>query len=200
MEDVRGEPLAVRLRRGPLSVAEALDLGGQLADALAEAHAHGTLHCDLKPANVIVMPNGRAKILDFGLAQRFTSATAETTSGTPGLSLPAPKGIAGTPGYIAPERLAGRPLDARSDIYSLGVVLFELLTGRLPFPGPDIFSTALGALTQPVPDPSTINPGVPAAVGRAVQRALARDPAERFPVGGRVRRRAETARGRRRPR
>lgn len=182
MEYVEGESLSQRLRRGPLPVAEAVSLGMQLTDALADAHEHGIVHCDLKPDNIRLTPAGRAKILDFGLAQRSPEAAAgddtQLLSRETGHRDSA--GVSGTAGYLAPERLSGTPADARGDIYALGVILFELLTGRRPFEGSNLVSTAVMALTTPTPSPSDIDPAIPDEVSRLVLKALAREPGARF--------------------
>jgi serine/threonine protein kinase len=127
---VPGETLAERLSCGPASVAEALWVGGQLCEALVEAHSHGILHRDLKPSNIVVTPDGRLKVLDFGLAKWLTrDAPSESASGELGLSSGGHK-IVGTPTCTPPERYEGRPPDEREDVYSTGVVLYELMAGR----------------------------------------------------------------------
>jgi len=183
MEYVEGVTLAVRLQQGRLPVADAVGLGIQLADALANAHEHGILHCDLKPLNIRVTRDGRAKILDFGLAQRSADAVAsdETEAASVGIGHRNVPGLSGTAGYMAPERLSGTPADVRGDIYSLGIVLFEMLTGRRPFGGSDLVSTAALALTTPAPSPSGLDAAIPEAVSAVVLKAIARHPDARYP-------------------
>ena len=120
------------LRRGRLDAAHVCRLGRQLADALEHARAHGVVHRDLKSANVVVTPEGRAKVLDFGIARRQTPARAETETQA---MTSAPGAAAGTVAYMAPEVLRGAEASARSDIWALGVILYEMATGRLPFAG-----------------------------------------------------------------
>lgn len=171
MEYVEGETLSAALARGPFSVERALDVGIRLADVLAAAHAAGIVHRDLKPGNVMLTPDGQVKVLDFGLAKtRDPAADALTTPGQ----------VLGTPGYVAPEQLLGRPADARSDIYGAGAILYELLTARTPVRQRAGEGHGLAALLEPVDDPATVNPDLPRAVCAAVMRALARDPADRF--------------------
>ena len=132
MQYVEGETLAARLRRGPLDAHDALMLAAQIADALAEAHRHGVVHRDLKPENVMITPSGRPKLLDFGIARLATPAgyeAAETQAGTREGS------FIGTPSYMSPEHIEQRVLDGRSDLFSLGCVLTECLTGRPAFTG-----------------------------------------------------------------
>lgn len=185
MEYVQGETLAERLQRGRLSVADAVGLGIQVADALADAHAHGILHCDLKPLNIRLTPDGRAKILDFGLAERSPDAVGsdETELVSVGIGHQS-HGLSGTAGYMAPERLSGTPADVRGDIYAVGVILFELLTGRRPFEGTNLISTAALALTTPAPSPSGLDAAIPEAVSAIVLTALAREPGSRFQSAG----------------
>jgi serine/threonine-protein kinase len=186
MEYVDGESLAQILRRGPLTVERALDLGIQIADALATAHANGVVHRDLKPANVSITPDGRAKILDFGLAKARGPVGGEigTTAQSP---LTMPGQILGTPGYASPEQLTGAPADPQDDVYSLGVLLFEMLTGRRPFQADDAMGLALATLTQPPPAADEISQDVPHDVSAVVSKAIARDRHERFPSATQLR-------------
>jgi serine/threonine protein kinase len=175
MEYVAGETLARRVREKPLPVDEALDVGIQLADALAEAHSAGVIHRDLKPNNVMLTPDGRAKVLDFGLA-RMSATVGDWDASSPGEPLDEGQ-IVGTPAYMAPELFAGQPADARSDIYSLGVTLFEALTGRRPFHGPDL---AAALRVGPTPRAGQFNSAIAPSLEALVARAMARSRAERF--------------------
>jgi TolB-like protein/Flp pilus assembly protein TadD len=162
-----GESLAGRCRRGPLPVAEALGLAAQVGEGLEAAHRHGILHRDVKPGNVVVTEEGVAKIVDFGLAKLTESSRLTRT----GVSM-------GTPAYMSPEQLRGEPVDHRSDLWSLGVLLYELLTGILPFRGPAVTHTIL---EEPPPPPSSLRPQLPPAVDAVVARALEKDPDRRYP-------------------
>jgi len=171
MEYVRGKTLATHIRReGPMALHRVVDLGVQLCDAVAAAHAQGIIHRDLKPANVMITPEARVKVLDFGVARR-----AETTP-RPGATDTV--AVAGTPAYMAPEQLLGVPADRRSDIYSLGVLLFELATGERPFPDTDLLGRALAAASGPPVTPSRAE--FPAGFARILARALAPDPKDRY--------------------
>ena len=184
-ELVPGEALSQRVRRGPLPVAEALPLGLQLAEALGDAHDHGIVHRDVKPSNLMVTPEGRLKVLDFGLARRRAWAAdlpaseleAETWSRTaPGL-------IVGTPAYMAPEQIAGDPLEASADVYAAGCVLYEMLTGRPPHVGASTAEVLRRSLTE-IPRPlAELRPDVPAGLAAVVARALVREPSSRYPNG-----------------
>jgi eukaryotic-like serine/threonine-protein kinase len=176
MELVPGTTLAGRLRGGPLHEAEVLRIGTQIAEALAEAHERGIVHRDLKPGNVMLTPQGEVKVLDFGLARQVGPAAAAVLSGT----LTDAQALVGTMPYMAPEQLLGREVDARSDVYALGVVLYELATGHRPFE--EVQSFALGGqiLNQaPVP-PGERRAGLSRAFDAVVTRCLAKDPGERF--------------------
>jgi serine/threonine protein kinase len=133
MELVEGETLSARLRKGRLPMDAVLRYGAQIADALAEAHAKKITHRDLKPGNVMVTRSG-IKVLDFGLA-KLDAAEAASSPDTETLTATAAEAIMGTPGYMAPEQLEGRPCDARSDIFALGIVLYEMAAGTSPFHG-----------------------------------------------------------------
>ena len=179
MELVEGTPLDQVLAHGPIAVPTALDYAGQIAAALETAHGHGIIHRDIKPANVVITADGRAKVLDFGLAKLVERQAAEVTiSGM----VTRPGVIVGTVAYMSPEQAQGLAVDARSDIFSLGAVLYEMLTGRRPFSG----SSDVGVITAILRDhPApvrTARPEVPADVEPIVARALAKDSAARYPA------------------
>jgi tetratricopeptide (TPR) repeat protein len=178
MQYIDGETLASRLGRGPLAVREALMLTTELADALAVAHKRGIVHRDIKPQNIMVTAAGRAKLLDFGIATladaiAVTSADAETTEGTRQLA-------AGTPPYMSPEQLTGGPIDGRSDLFSLGCVLYECLTGRPAFRGRNALEISGQVLHVHPPAPSTLRSELTAEHDELVRRLLAKDPVDRF--------------------
>lgn len=170
MELVDGEDLATIIRRsGALPSRQAAALTAAIARAIAAAHAEGIVHRDVKPGNVLVTRDGRIKVTDFGIAR----AVAEAQVTLPGTTL-------GSVHYFSPEQARGEPTTAASDIYSLGIVLFELLTGRRPWEGDSAASIAMARLTGPTPSPSSIQSGIPPALDAIDREALARDPAERF--------------------
>ena len=182
MEYVDGEVLAKRLERGPLPIEQVLRYGTQIADALDKAHRGGVVHRDLKPGNIMLTASG-AKLLDFGLAKAtsplaqggtLTSTTASTTPVT------GQGTIVGTFQYMSPEQLEGKEVDARSDIFSFGSVLYEMVTGRRAFPGTSLMSVA-SAIIEKDPDPiSTLQPLTPPALDRVIRQCLAKDPDDRW--------------------
>src|SRR5437764_7235537 len=165
-ELVPGESLAERLRRETLPVAEARRIGEELARALGSAHARGVVHCDIKPANVLITTDARIKVGDFGVA-RLAEATSQALSAT----------VAGTPRYMSPEQARGEPATPATDVYSAGVVLYEMLAGQPPFNARSAVELALRHLQEPPPD---LPARVPGALSAVVQRALAKQPASRF--------------------
>jgi serine/threonine protein kinase len=188
MELVEGQPLSERLADGALPPAQVLRYGLQLADGLAHAHERGVVHRDLKSANVIITPEGRAKVLDFGLAKRLSGEEmAEATTVTE-LTLAGPGMVVGTLAYMAPEQLRGQPADARSDIWALGVVLYEMAAGRRPFQGRTGFELSSAILNQP-PPPLEPGPGgaLPAELRAVIERCLEKEPDRRYQRAGEVR-------------
>jgi eukaryotic-like serine/threonine-protein kinase len=169
MEYVPGRTLKELLReRGRFSSATALDIMTGVLDGLAAAHASGIVHRDVKPENVLLTPDGRVKVADFGLA-RAQAAAGHTRAGL----------LIGTVAYLPPEQVTGDSTGPRGDVYSAGVVLFELLTGRPPFSGDTPLSVAYQHVNSGVPAPSSVMPGIPAAVDQLVLAATSRDPARR---------------------
>ena len=169
-ELVDGESLADRLRRGPLPVEEARVIAEQLCRALASAHSEGIVHCDVKPANVLLGSSGGVKVGDFGVAR-----LAVTTTQAPAATL------AGTPRYMAPEQARGLPTTPATDVYSAGVVLYEMITGRPPFADGSPVELGLRHFADP---PPPLPEEVSLELRRVVERALAKDPGERYPDGG----------------
>ncbi|MFJ9832858.1 serine/threonine-protein kinase [Streptomyces sp. NPDC101169] len=172
MELVRGEGLDAKIRKGAVDLAEAAHWGAQICDALGDAHAHGILHRDIKPSNILVTPAGSVKVLDFGVARAadpYATADRLTQTGF----------IVGTPPYMAPEQARGDP-EPRSDLYALGCLLFELVTGRLPFQAPDSVGYLTAHLSQQPPAPSSAAEGVPEAWDAPLLKLLRKDPAERY--------------------
>jgi serine/threonine protein kinase/Tfp pilus assembly protein PilF len=178
MEFVEGETLRDRLRRGPLPFPQALSIAGALLEALGHAHAAGVLHRDIKPENVMVTADNLARLLDFGIARlQGTDGSASEESATE-VALTQPGAVIGTLGYMSPEQLRGQPLDERSDLFSLGAVLFEMLEGRPAFPGATP-AERIAAILGSEPRLSG-DPGVPGEAASVLARALAREPERRY--------------------
>jgi serine/threonine protein kinase len=148
-----------------------LEIISETASALDYAHKNEVIHRDIKPANIMLLKNGKIKVTDFGIAKAVSSS--QTKSGV----------ILGTPNYISPEQINGDSIDGRSDIFSLGVVFFELLTGRLPFQGKNLTSLLYNVTQARHPSPRSINPKIPKACEQIIDRVLAKDPEKRFQSG-----------------
>src|SRR5436305_1311277 len=171
-----GETLAALLEQGPLPVKKVLDLAVQIADGMAAAHAARITHRDLKPLNVIVTPEGRAKILDFGLAKQAALA-ASSPDETLTVQQTEPGMILGTVAYMSPEQARGKPADHRSDQFSFGVILYEMAAGRRAFEKPESVQTMAAILSD---DPLPIERDIPTPLRWAIERCLAKDPADRY--------------------
>jgi serine/threonine protein kinase len=183
MEYVEGTELKTLIRRrGPLPVDDAVQTMIQICAGVGYAHRAGLVHCDLKPQNILITSDGRAKITDFGIARALAAIDAEEHTDI----------VWGSPQYFAPEQAAGGPPSPASDVYALGVILFEMLTGELPFEAAD--PTLLGELHQVAPPPSlrSLNPAVPASVEQIVFKVLSKEPSARYRTADQLGRVLET--------
>jgi serine/threonine-protein kinase len=171
MEYIEGKPLNEVLQTEKLALEEALKIGIQIADALAYAHSKGIVHRDIKPSNIIVQPDGNIKITDFGIARiEDPLATQQTQAGE----------ILGTPAYMAPEQVLGRSVDGRSDLFSLGVILYELATRQRPFSGESL-ATIFHSITHEDPrNPEDLNPGLPRELSAVILKCLSKEPEHRY--------------------
>ncbi|MFF4960750.1 protein kinase domain-containing protein [Streptomyces sp. NPDC001222] len=178
MEYVQGTTLAEALRDGPLPVAEAINAACAVLDALGHSHERGIVHRDIKPSNIMLAGPDSVKVLDFGIAKAFTEAATRITGSGAAI---------GTPAYLSPEQINGAEVDHRADLYAMGCLLYELLTGRPPFRGASPFTVMhqhLSAEPEPV---SRLRPQIPPAVEAVIQRALRKAPEERFADAGQMR-------------
>jgi serine/threonine protein kinase len=178
MEYLSGVSLKARLREQSrreeyIPLAEVAHIIGALADALNYAHAHGVIHRDIKPSNVLITTDGRPVLTDFGIAKMIDTTIITGSSGT-----------LGTPAYMSPEQGKGEPGDARSDIYALGVMLYQLCTNHLPFDADTPYAIILKHLTAPLPPPRTLRPDLPTPVERVILKALAKNPDDRYQTAG----------------
>ncbi|MFY0583268.1 serine/threonine-protein kinase [Cystobacter fuscus] len=182
MEYVQGEDLRSRLaRERTLSAPHGARIALAVCEGLAAAHAAGVVHRDLKPANVLLESEGRVVLTDFGIARALAREAASST-----------QGAIGTPMYMAPEQVAGEPVDARADLYAVGLLLYEMLTGQLPFGSDEPWAVAMARLRQPAPDLRQ-HPGIPAPLAELVNRCRRAPP--RIGPRARVRRRGSCATG-----
>jgi eukaryotic-like serine/threonine-protein kinase len=180
MECVVGQTLSTCIPPDGLLIDHFLALALPLVDAISAAHEQGVIHCDLKPGNVIVGENGRVKVLDFGLAKLQADVDPTGVTATSVHALTATGQVLGTVSYMSPQQAEGKPIDARSDIFSLGIMFHEMLTGRRPFSGDSHASIVSSILRDSPPLVSDLKPALPAGLARIVKRCLAKDPARRY--------------------
>ena len=173
MEYLKGQTLTQKMEKeAPLPVKEAIMIASAVADALDYSHTEGIIHRDIKPGNIMISPHGHVKVTDFGLARMMESSRL-TLTGT----------IIGTPEYMSPEQARGDPLDGRSDLYSLGIVFYEVLTGKLPFTANTPFAVAQKQIYDPLPSPCSIRPEIPGPLGEVIIKATQKDPGQRYQRG-----------------
>ena len=182
MELVRGRSLHKILSAGtPLPLPRTLAFAAQMTEGLACAHAAGILHRDLKPGNVMITDDDRVKILDFGLAKLLTRVSTSGPEAATMAGVDSSSGMTfGTAGYMSPEQALGKTLDPRTDLFALGVVLFEMATGRAPFEGDTLAAVFDQLLNRQPPSPRTLNPALPALLVSVIDRALEKDPERRY--------------------
>jgi photosystem II stability/assembly factor-like uncharacterized protein len=169
MRFIEAGTLKDRLKQGPLSLGEAHRVVQQVGSALEYAHQLGVIHRDMKPSNILIDPQGDCYLTDFGIAKMVEGTLGLTGSG-----------IVGTPHYMAPEQSRSHTVDHRADIYAMGIVIYEMVTGQLPYDAETPFAVVMKHMTEPLPLPRTIRPDLPEAVERVILRALAKDPADRY--------------------
>jgi serine/threonine-protein kinase len=169
MELLEGRELREMIRDGLLTPAQSVRIMADVADGLGFAHERGVIHRDVKPGNIMVLGDGRVKIMDFGIA-RFREPTVKTQTGV----------LLGSPQYMAPEQILGKPFDHRADLFALGLVLYEMLTGVKPFAGEDIPDVTFKVCNTPATPPSHLAPGLPPVIDLIIARALKKNPDERY--------------------
>jgi len=183
MELINGEPLSDKLLEGSLPLPEAVRIVSLIAEALGEAHHQGVVHRDVKPSNVVITERGQVKVLDFGLVKQLFDQPS--LGGDPNLpTLPATRTrsdvIVGTPMYLSPEQATGKKVDARSDLFALGVVLYECITGQAAFGGSSVFDIGAQVIHTTPPLPSTINNRIPRELNRITMKAIEKKPEARY--------------------
>lgn len=172
MEFVEGQSLGARMKQERFSAPDVAELGTAVAEALGDAHRRGIVHRDVKPGNILLRADGRVKITDFGIAHIDDIAQEDKTRAGE---------ILGTPGYMSPEQVRGEAVDGRSDLFSLGIILYELATGIKPFAGENL-AAVFYAITQKAPErPDRVNPEIPKGLGEVILKCLAKEPGERYP-------------------
>ena len=178
MEYVEGVTLRDMMSSAPMAITQVLEIGSQIAAALAAAHGAGIIHRDIKPENVIVRPDGYVKVLDFGVA-KLTEHRTDASLG-PSIHTTDPNMVVGTPRYMSPEQVRSLKVDARTDIWSLGVILYEMTTGQPPFDGPTIGDLIVSVLKSEPPPLLRYSTEAPAQLQQIIQKALMKEPANRY--------------------
>lgn len=188
MELIEGETLARSIPEKGMPTERLLEIAVPLCEALDAAHQKGIVHRDLKPRNVMVSREGRIKVLDFGIAKPLADGDVTLVEGQPPTELTQPGNVVGTTRYMSPEQILGRPVDHRTDLFSLGVVLYEISTGRLPFTGEAPTEIMTAILRDTPPPASSLNPQIPRRLDAIIARCLAKDPADRYQTALEIRR------------